>query len=372
VLWESADAPGLIQELDETNNRIGRQWVWTPPVAALSTPLWRAGTNGGPTAGWDVVDTTQAPSFDADGLRTPAFSSATTRGWAALAVMPRAGSDVDMQLHELAPGAHSGFDDPLAFSAWDGDATELVLVDFDVTAYRAFDVGVLRASPDTASYSAEFAAATARGPGLSGPFTLGPDHIVQLHASNFTAGHHFVDIVNQAGSVDWGAAAYGGPRPYQNRSDGEEVASAWLAPAGASEHLEFDVPAPGRYAIVVFKTGASERAKSGTYALAVDQAWAGVGPGTGVPARLGASPTPFATRTQLAWTLAQDGDATLSAYDVRGARVRTLARGHWAAGSHVIEWEGDDDSGRALPPGLYFVRLSEPGREETARVVIAR
>jgi hypothetical protein len=372
VLSVTADPTNVMPELDETNNRTGRQWVWAPPVSPLSTTLWRAGTNGSPTEGWDAVDSTQTPDFDADGIRTPTFTSGTTAGWAAIAVTPRAGSDVDLQLHELAPTASKGFEDPLAFSAWDGDATELMLIDFGATTYRGFDVGVLRAANDTASYSAEIVPAVLRGTGISGPFTLGAGHLLHLHALDLAAGHHIVDVVNQTGTVDWGAAAYGGPRPYQSRSDGDDLASAYLAPAGASEHLEFDVPVTGRYAIAVYKTGASERDKSGTYALAVDKAWADVAPQVSETRMQGARPSPFVAQTQLEWSLAQDGDADVSVYDVRGARVRTLAHGHAAAGAHTLAWSGDDDAGHALAPGLYFVRLATQGREDTSRIVITR
>lgn len=372
VLSMSIDPTNLIPEIDETNNRTGRQWVWTPPVAPLATPLWRAGTNGGPLEGWDVVDSTQTPSFDVDGLRTPVFSNAITRDWVAVAVTPRPGSDVDAELFEKSTGASNGFSDPLAFSSWDGDATELLLVNFGATPYRGFDVGVLRAAQDTASYSAEIVTSAARPIGISGPFTLGAEHLVQLHVIDFPAGHHTVDVVNQVGDVDWGAAAYTGPRPYQNRSDGADVATAWAAPAGGSEHLEFDVPVAGRYAVAVFKAGASERAKTGTYALAVDRAWAGIEPAAAETKLMGASPTPFSARTELGWALATDGDAELAIYDVRGARVRTLVKGRSSAGRHHVSWSGDDDAGRPLAPGLYFVRLVTAERRDVARVVLAR
>lgn len=372
VLGLSADAPQFIPELDEANNRTGRQWVWTPPASPLATPIWRAGTNGGPLEGWDTLDSTQTPSFDVDGLRTPVFNAGGSAGWAAVAIAPRTGSDVDVQLHELATGATHGFDDAIAYSAWDGDATELVLVNFGATAYRAFDAGVLRASNDTSSYSAEIVGAALRGTGISGPFTMGADHLVQLHAIDFAVGHHVVDVVNQSGSVDWAAAAYGGPRPFQNRTDGADVASAWLAPAGQGEHLEFDVSTPGRYAIAVFKAAASERGKSGTYALAVDQAWLGAEPVSGAARPLVASPTPFAANTRLAFALARPGEAGVEVYDVRGARVRTLAAGFAAAGRHELAWAGDDDAGRPLPAGLYFVKLATADRREVTRVVIAR
>jgi hypothetical protein len=51
----------------------------------------------------------------------------------------------------------------------------------------------------------------------------------------------------------------------------------------------------------------------------------------------------------------------LEILDRRGRVVRTLARGLWAAGSHVQAWYGEDDGGSPVHPGLYRVRLgTEP------------
>ncbi len=42
-------------------------------------------------------------------------------------------------------------------------------------------------------------------------------------------------------------------------------------------------------------------------------------------------------------------------YDVRGARVRTLAAGDFPAGRHQLVWDGRDGAGRTRPGGVYFV-----------------
>ena len=53
-----------------------------------------------------------------------------------------------------------------------------------------------------------------------------------------------------------------------------------------------------------------------------------------------------------------DSPVQAAIYDLGGRRVRTIdERRPLSAGSYQIGWEGLDDSGRQVPPGLYCVRL---------------
>jgi len=60
----------------------------------------------------------------------------------------------------------------------------------------------------------------------------------------------------------------------------------------------------------------------------------------------------------------------LELFDLQGRRVRTLADRTFARGAHVLVWDGRDDAGRALGPGLYFARLATPAGARTARVLL--
>jgi hypothetical protein len=372
VLHMQLDAGADATETSESNNLYGEQWVWAPPASPLGTPLWRRGTSGSPVEGWASCPIGEPLAFNVDGVRTPAFSPANAAGWAGVAVTPRAGHDVDLQLHEISTSPTDGFDETLAFSQWDGDATEFVLVDFAHTALRPFDVGVVRASDDTSSYVVNLVGSTLRSPanGAHGPFTLDAGRVLELHALDLPAGHHVIELVNQSGEVDWGLAAYGGPRPYQNRSDAEDLAVSDSDAEGGNERIEFDLAAPERIGVAVWKTGAATQGEPGTYALAVNAAWVGVtAPPAGATRLLGARPSPFTGGTSVAFELARAGEATVELFDVTGARVRTLARGAHAAGRHAIAWSGTDDAGRRLPAGIYLVRLAADGIISTSKVV---
>jgi hypothetical protein len=59
-------------------------------------------------------------------------------------------------------------------------------------------------------------------------------------------------------------------------------------------------------------------------------------------------------------------------YDAQGRSVRLLHRGPLPRGITTLTWDGRDDRGRALEPGLYFLRLSTPGEASIGRVVRRR
>jgi len=69
-------------------------------------------------------------------------------------------------------------------------------------------------------------------------------------------------------------------------------------------------------------------------------------------------PNPARGATALEFSLPAPGDVALAVYSVAGRRVRTLAAGPFEAGVHRLVWDGVGDDGRALPAGLYWVRLS--------------
>lgn len=370
VAHVKVDYPGVLNELSETNNQFGEQWVWTPPVSPLKTPLWRKGTNGGPVEGWESCITTgDALAFNVDGLRSQALV-AGNGSWAGFAVTPGVGSDVDLNLFDTASSAKIGFEDPLAYSSWAGEATDFVLVNFDATAYRAFDMGVLRASDDTTSYLANMVGAGHRAVGINGPFTMGGGRVLELHTFSLPAGHHVLDLLNKTGDVDWGLGVYTSPRPYQNRSDAQDLGAAEANGPGGHEHLEFDLPTSQLVCVAVYKTGASEQGKSGTYNLVIDAAFLDADDAPPSRTRLAAArPSPFVGQTTLSFELAREGDVALEVYDLRGARVRTLARGAYPAGRHAVAWDGRDDDGRRTAAGVYLVRMASAGYTGQLKVV---
>ncbi len=89
--------------------------------------------------------------------------------------------------------------------------------------------------------------------------------------------------------------------------------------------------------------------------------------------RLGASyPNPFRQIVRIPWELSQPGSMRLSVFDVQGRHVRGLMDGIAPGVSGVAEWDGRDDSGRALSSGFYIVRLEAMGHVETRSLKLVR
>ena len=70
--------------------------------------------------------------------------------------------------------------------------------------------------------------------------------------------------------------------------------------------------------------------------------------------RLGANyPNPFNPMTRIDVALDEAMRVDVSVFDVAGRRVATLVQGDLAAGEHSLTWDGRDQSGRAVPAGMY-------------------
>jgi len=80
-------------------------------------------------------------------------------------------------------------------------------------------------------------------------------------------------------------------------------------------------------------------------------------------------PNPSRGESAIAFTLPGAARAALEVYDVGGRRVRRLLDTALPAGAHTVTWDGDDDRGRAVGAGIYFVQL-RCGRDEVTQRVL--
>lgn len=83
-----------------------------------------------------------------------------------------------------------------------------------------------------------------------------------------------------------------------------------------------------------------------------------------------ARPNPARGRAALGFWLPGPGAVRLTLVDVTGARVRTLAEAAFTGGMHELVWDGRDDHGRRLAPGLYTARLEAAGVRRSQKLVL--
>ncbi|PKN74683.1 MAG: hypothetical protein CVU49_07505 [Candidatus Cloacimonetes bacterium HGW-Cloacimonetes-2] len=83
-------------------------------------------------------------------------------------------------------------------------------------------------------------------------------------------------------------------------------------------------------------------------------------------------PNPFNPSTTISYSLPEAGQVRLEIYNLRGQLVKVLANGEEAAGDHRKVWNGTDANGNAVSSGVYFYRLTSPGRTISKRMLLMK
>jgi FlgD Ig-like domain/Beta-propeller repeat len=179
-------------------------------------------------------------------------------------------------------------------------------------------------------------------------------------------GDVFVVRLNAAGSVlEWGSF-FGGP--------GEDYAYA-LARSPAGDVVvtgqcdngypvtagAFDVMYNGDIADVFISkvaVGATSGVEGGSPAVN--------------PLSLAIHPNPIATTARIAFTLPEAASPRIDVFDATGRLCSVIQGAALVPGAHTLDWNAVDRSGRALPSGVYAVRLTAADRVESRRVVLIR
>lgn len=69
-------------------------------------------------------------------------------------------------------------------------------------------------------------------------------------------------------------------------------------------------------------------------------------------------PNPFNPTTTIKFSLPEASFVSLKIFDVLGREVKTLISTELTSGSHIINWNGDDESGRKVASGNYIYQIS--------------
>jgi len=83
-------------------------------------------------------------------------------------------------------------------------------------------------------------------------------------------------------------------------------------------------------------------------------------------------PNPFNPSTTIRFTIDHDCIHKLAIYDIKGCLVKTLSEGPIKTGNHEITWRGDNDAGRCVASGIYFMKLNTPGKTICKKLVLLR
>jgi hypothetical protein len=83
-------------------------------------------------------------------------------------------------------------------------------------------------------------------------------------------------------------------------------------------------------------------------------------------------PNPFNPQTAISFSIPQPGLVRLTIYNILGSKVRTLVDSEVEAGEHVLIFDGVDDQGRPVAPGIYFYRLKTESDVLTRKMVLIK
>ncbi|UCE17118.1 MAG: choice-of-anchor D domain-containing protein [Gemmatimonadota bacterium] len=83
-------------------------------------------------------------------------------------------------------------------------------------------------------------------------------------------------------------------------------------------------------------------------------------------------PNPFNPKTRIEYTLEKADQISLSIYNVMGQKVRNLVSARQGAGRYTVFWDGTNDSGEAVPSGVYFYILETMHFHETRSMLLLR
>ena len=85
-----------------------------------------------------------------------------------------------------------------------------------------------------------------------------------------------------------------------------------------------------------------------------------------------AYPNPFNPHLTIAFSLPCEAQGSLIVHDVSGRKVRLLKEGTFARGVDEIIWSGEDDQGREVASGVYFLRLVTEEHQESKKVLLLK
>ncbi|MEL6822975.1 MAG: T9SS type A sorting domain-containing protein [Calditrichota bacterium] len=83
-------------------------------------------------------------------------------------------------------------------------------------------------------------------------------------------------------------------------------------------------------------------------------------------------PNPFNPSTQISYQIDRAGETRLTVYNLLGQAVRTLVSASQSAGSYSVSWDGLNDTGFAVPSGVYLYRLESGDNVQTRRMIYLR
>jgi tetratricopeptide (TPR) repeat protein len=83
-------------------------------------------------------------------------------------------------------------------------------------------------------------------------------------------------------------------------------------------------------------------------------------------------PNPFNPSTTIKYSLENDSTCKIEVFNIKGQKVYTLVNGVHAKGLHSVVWNGKDNQGRTVGSGVYFYKLTTPGKSMVKKMLLLK
>jgi hypothetical protein len=83
-------------------------------------------------------------------------------------------------------------------------------------------------------------------------------------------------------------------------------------------------------------------------------------------------PNPFNPTTQITFSIPQEGKVNISVYNIKGQLVKTLVNRRIISGSHIVNWNGQDNTGKRVSSGVYFYKLKTAEKEISKKMLLLK
>ncbi|RMF68384.1 MAG: T9SS C-terminal target domain-containing protein [Calditrichaeota bacterium] len=83
-------------------------------------------------------------------------------------------------------------------------------------------------------------------------------------------------------------------------------------------------------------------------------------------------PNPFNPETTIQYKVAQTAKVQIKVYNLAGQLVKTLVDKKQSAGTYTVKWNGDNNNGRLVSTGIYFLKMKAGDFRQVRKMALVR